>query len=247
MKILIYLVIATLPAVAQMAVIDPAVLAQTLKEVVLMTEQLEQAKLEIQRLGDPESILPKTATDLVEILEKTGEGKTLQQIRDVATGASALAYQAQGLYRAPGEVIRRADGLTMTRAVEAYRKFDAVTQARMTLDKVLEDTELRRQQIRGQVQRTLNRLHGASTMAEVEKLQGILTAQNAELSAVDRERDAAASRVVVQQIENQTDAERQEVARREEHLAAFRQAQDRLNHMLTPETSLVRIPNPNRP
>jgi hypothetical protein len=137
--------------------------------------------------------------------------------------------------------------LIVGRTVEAYRKFDAVSQARATLEIVLDDTEQRRQQIRRQIQRTLNRLHGASTMAEVAKLQAVLTAQNAELSAVDRERDVAASRVVVQQIENQTDAERQDVALREEQLAAFQQAQERMNRMLTPETSLVRIPNPHRP
>ncbi|MGE3311207.1 MAG: hypothetical protein AB7O66_14660 [Limisphaerales bacterium] len=245
--ILLLFLAATLSATAQIPVTDVSVLAQALQEVILMTQQLEQAKLEIQRLGDPESILPKTATDLIQTLSKTGEGRTLDQIQAIATGANALAYEANGLYRAPGSVLRRADGSTVGRALHVYRKFDAVTQARATLETVLGDTEVRRQEIRRQLRRTLNRLSTASTMAEVEKLQGVLTAQNSELSAVDRERDAAASRVVVQQIENQTDTERQEAARREEHLVAFRQAQERLNRMLTPERSLVRIPNPNRP
>jgi hypothetical protein len=233
-------------AMAQIPVTDVGVFAQAIKEVALVAQQLEQAKTELERLGDPKNILPKSASDLIDTLSKTGEGKTLDEIQAVASSAEALLYDAHGLFRAPGSQIRRADGATVPRDPARYRKFDAITQARTTLEVVFDDTETRRQEVRQQIRRTLGRLQSAGTQSEVLKLQGILTAQNAELAAVDRERDAAASRVLVQQIENQTDAERQETARREERIAAFQQAQERLYRILTPATTPVRIPNPAR-
>lgn len=248
-RVLLLLLGLAVPAArAQYAVpvIDYSVLFQTIEEVAVATKQLMEAREELRRLGDPGTILPDRAGALLGSLAQTGVGKTLDELQEVAQGAAALAYEAHGLYRAPGEAVRRADGTLVARAAEHYRKFDAVTQVRAQLEVVLADTERRRQSLRRQIQVTVNRLSGASTTAEVDKLQGLLVAQQSELAAVDRERDAAAQRVVAQDIENRTDAARQEEARREEHLAAFRQAQARLNELLTPETGLVTIPDPHR-
>ena len=108
----------------------------------------------------------------------------------------------------------------------------------------MHDTEERRQALRGQIKTTVAQLQSAETTAEVQKLQGVLTAHQAELAAIDRERDAALGRVLVVGIENQTDAARQEQARRDERRVDFRTASEKLGTLLTPDSSPVVIPDP---
>lgn len=237
----------TQPLVGQVPavpVIDFSVLAQVIEDVRLATEQLDQLRTEVKRLGDPAAVKLEAARDLMRNLGMTGLGQTLEDIRALATGNDALRYDGNGLYRPPGEVMTTADGIQVPRAIGEYRKFDAVTRAKTTLEDVMRDTEERRQQLRGQIQTTLGQLRSATTVSEVQKLLGVLTAQNAELAAIDREREAALSRVVVQHIENQTDAAKQAVAEREERAAAFSVAHEKLSQFLTPNTSPIRIPDP---
>lgn len=228
-------------------VIDLSVLEQTIQQVVIATEQLANAKEELDRLGNPLEIAPSMAKDLIRGLTELGKAKPLDELQAIADGAAAFVFDGNGLYRAPGQILRRADGLDVLRATDAYRKFDAVTVARTAMETVMRDTEERRQKVRQQIRATLATLQKASTMAEVAKLQAVLIAQNSELAAVDRERDSATARVLVQQVENQTDAERQALARQEEHREAFRQANQKIAEFLVPETSPVVIPDPHRP
>jgi len=232
------------PAFGQVAVIDSSVLAQVVKEVETTLEQLQQLKTEVERLGDPASVTLDTARALQRQLSLAGVGRTLDEIQAAASGSAALRYDGNGLYRPPGETIVTVDGRETPRSVEQYRKFDAVTQAKQTLEDVMRDTQERRQHLRQQLQRTLGQLQTATTMAEVAKLSGVLTAQNAELAAIDREREAAMSRVQMVHVENQTDAARHELAQREERAAVFRAASDKLGQFLTPNSTPVPIPDP---
>ncbi len=246
MKLIIpfLLVASVLSAHAQIPVTDASVLVQVLEDVRIATEHLNQFKTEVERLGNPAAILPVGATEVINNLGLTGVGRTLDEVRAVADGVASLRYDNGGLYRAPGEVIRTADGSEFLRAVQDYRKFDAVTQAKTVLEDVMRDTEERRQQLRRQIQATTSQLQGAPTVAEVQKLHGVLTAQNSELAAIDKERDAAMHRLVTQHIENQTDAARQEQARHEEAVVNFRSAAEQVSRFLTPDTVPVRIPDP---
>jgi hypothetical protein len=81
-------------------------------------------------------------------------------------------------------------------------------------------------------------------MAEVQKVQGVIAAEAAELAAIDREREAAISSIQVQRIENLTDADRQALARLEERLVEFRTASDKVGHLLTPDPTPIVIPDP---
>jgi hypothetical protein len=253
MKHLLYLtplpLLLALPASAQFVVIDPTVVEQVIQQVRLTLHQIDQVQTELERLGDPVQVSLDVARQLQDHLSLSGVGRTLEEVQATATGAASLAYDANGLYRAPGAVILTSDGRQTPRIVERYRKFDAVTQAKSTLEEVMRDTEQRRQHLRQQLQQTLGQLQGASTMAEVAKLSGVLSAQNTELAAIDREREAALSRVLVQHIENQTDAARQAVAQREERAAVFRAASGKLDQFLTPNPAPVQIPDsrPARP
>jgi chaperonin cofactor prefoldin len=163
MKTFFLLMASAFAAAAQIPVTDVAVLAQTIQEVAQAIQQVQLAKTELERLGDPASIVSPTAKDLIRSISRVGQGKTLDDMQRIADGVAALSYAANGLYRAPGAVMYRADGSAVVREVQQYRKFDALTRARATLETVLSDTEERRQLVRLQIQRTLNQLMAAAT------------------------------------------------------------------------------------
>ncbi len=225
-------------------VIDASAIVQAIEAVRLATQQLEQSKTELERLGDPGAIKTPAANQLLQSLGLIGAGRTLVEIQMESTGTNGTTFNANGLYRTPTEVLQTAGGTVVPRAVEEYRKYDAVAQSVKTLEDVMYDTEERRQSLRTQIQQALKSLQKATTVAEVQKLQGLLSALNAELGAVDRERDTALSRVVVQATLNQTDAARQQQARREETEASVRQATEKLGTALKVDTSPIRIPSP---
>ena len=227
---------------AQIPVTDVSVLAQTLENVRLATEQLRLLQTQLSRWGDPAGIQPSGAIAAQDSLTTPGLGKSLDEIQALADGAADLFYDGAGLYRAVGDTIFDADGQPHTRPLRDYRKFDAITQARQALELVLSDTEARREAVRHQIAAAMSQLEFATTVAEVQKLQAVVSAHSADLAAIDRERDAALARVLVQQIENQTDSDRQAQAHREERVVDFRKASAKLADLLRPDTRPVRIP-----
>lgn len=232
---------------ANLPVIDVSVLAQSIQEVVLATEQVKQITAEVKRLGDPASILPQSADQIVQSLGQTGVGKSWHELRSLADGNAALIYDGNGLYKVIGQTITTSDGNQVVRQADSYKKFDAIAQATSTLEAVMKDTEGRRQQVRDQIKSATEQLKAAQTVAEVEKLQGILNAQSAELAAIDREREGAMNHVMVQKVENETDSAKQEQARKEERLVDFQNAQQKLEQFLIPNTSVVQIPDARNP
>jgi len=228
-------------------VIDVAAIAQAIQQFNVAVQQFEQAKIELERLGDPKLIKTPAASALIQSISTTGAGRTLIEIQTAATGTAGTTFDANGLFRAPQATLQTADGQILPRVLQEYRKFDAVAQAVLTHEQVMYNTEGRRESIRQQIQSTLKDLQVATTMAEVHKLQAVLTGQNSELGAIDRERDTALSRVLVQQVYNQTDAARQQMARREETEAGVRQATGKLGQLFKVDTSTVRIPSPIAP
>ena len=232
---------------ANLPVIDVSVLAQSIQEVVIATEQVKQITAEVKRLGDPATILPQSADQIISSLGQTGVGKSWHELRLLADGTAALAYDGNGLYKVIGQNITTSDGAQVIRQVDDYKKFDAIAQATSTLEEVMKDTEGRRQQVRDQIRSTTDQLKNAQTLAEVQKLQGVLNAQSAELGAIDRVREAALNHVVVQMVENETDAAKQEQARKEERVVDFQSAQQKLGQFLIPNTTPVQIPDPRKP
>ena len=229
---------------ADLPVIDPSVLAQAIQQVQLTTEQLKQLTTEVRRLGDPASFLPVGANQIIESLTQHGVGKTWDELRNFADGHAAMLYDGDGLYRPVGQTITAADGNQVARPIEDYKKFDAIAQATSTLEAVMKDTEARRQRVRDEVKSTTEQLRVAQTVSQIQKLQGVLNAQAAELAAIDREREGALNHVLAQKVENDTDATRQAQARQEERIVDFQSAQQRLMQFLVPDTRPVQIPDP---
>jgi hypothetical protein len=79
----------------------------------------------------------------------------------------------------------------------------------------------RRSVLKGRAAETTQQLQAASTDAETQKLTGVLAGYNAELAAIDKEVDQATAEALVLDIQNRTDSEKQEQARREELDAEF--------------------------
>lgn len=68
---------------------------------------------------------------------------------------------------------------------------------------------------------TTRALQSATTDAEVQKLQGTLASQNAQLTALQGDVQNAATQVLVQDALNRNDEEKQEQARREKDAAEW--------------------------
>lgn len=233
-----------LTAQGALPVIDVSVLGKLIEDVRIATEQLEQVTTLVDRMGNPADVRLDGVRDLLRSINQMGVGVPLDELQEMASGLEGVLYEAHGLYRALGEVVTTADGAAFPRMTEAYRKYNATTRARVALEEVMDDTDQRRQAVRDQMFLTVVQVRAAETQAEVAKLHAILTAQAAELAAIDRERDAAQARVMAQRTENETDAARQDWARLEERMVDFRTASGQLSRFLTPDPSPVRIPEP---
>ena len=225
-------------------VVDTAAILQAIEQYKVATNMLEQARVQLERLGDPSTIKTPAAAALIRSLSASGVGHTLAELQGAASGTAGTAFTAQGLFRAPESTFQTADGKTLPRATTEYRKFDAIARAVQNHEQVMDDTQQRRQQLRQQIQKTLRDIQAATTVAEVQKLHPLLSGQYSELSSLESEREAALSRVLVQQAFNQTDAARQQQARREETEAGVRQATDKLGQLLKVDTTPVQIPSP---
>ncbi|MCP5523232.1 MAG: hypothetical protein H7A46_16985 [Verrucomicrobiales bacterium] len=239
---------AGLPALhSQVAVFDASVFGQVIKDVQIATDQLQELQGLVERLGDPGDVQLQPAVALMRSLGRLGVGVGLDDLQEAASGTDAVLYHAHGLYMPVQKVITTADGTEFPRDLDVYRKFDAIPRARSAMEDVMADTAKRRQRIRDQMLVTTAQVQISDNFAEIAKLHAVLTAQGAELAAIDRERDAAIDRVLAQQIENSTDAAKQEVARREERMVDFQVATQKLAEFLTPDTTPVQIPDPNQP
>jgi hypothetical protein len=216
---------------AQVVVEDPFVVAQQL--------------IQLARQGDPAAIqrLPGV-NQLLRSLANPGVGQTFEALQQAASAARAFTYDADGLYSAVNDRVITANAKEIPRAEDLYKQFDAVIRMVADYKAVHEDTESRRKELRDEIRATTAEAQSALTQTLVDKLKVVVTAQNAELAAIDRERDAALSRVMVQDIQNRNDAARQQEARKEDRAVAFQEANDNLANFLKPDTTPLTIPAP---
>lgn len=243
-KIILALLATSLAARGEMPVIDPALILQTIEELRLSQSQLLQVTAEVQRLGNPATYKPIAVSEIISSLDATGVGKTWDELRSLASGSNAMSYTGKGLYQAIGQAILTSTGETVAREPDGYKKFDAISKAAVTMEAVMKDTETRRNKVRDQIKTTSEELRGAQTVAEVQKLQAVLAAQSADLAAIDREREGAMDRVLVQKVENDNNAAKQAEARTEERVVDFEKSQDVMGQFLTPNTTPLQIADP---
>ena len=213
----------------------------------VVTDQLmlEQKIIEMTRLGDPAAFRNLEGFgQLSKSLIAPGTALSLHALQEVASGVNAFIYTGNGLYQPVLDHVVTAAGVLIPRAEAEYKKFDAIAQTTTNFKEVQKEIQEKVTQLRQGISDTVSRVLSATTEAEVQKLHTLLTSQNTQLASLERERDAALARVLVQDVENRNDAQRQIQARVEEGVAAFQNAQEKMGQFLVPSSSPVTLPAP---
>lgn len=239
---------------AQVIVEDPAAIAQNavqhaidlakyvemiskqVEQINLLTSQLQQITAYVNAFGDPASLLQITGADnIISQLQQQPIGQLLGQLQETASGVQSLQNNANGLYRRIENI--SISGVEVPRAESLYRKFGALENTVDNFQTVHEQAQGRIQSLKREISTTTTSLQAATTDAQVQKLQGVLASQRAELAALQAEVQQAASQVTVQDTLNRNDEEKQEQAQREKDAAEWGLINKQFDELMTlPET-----------
>ncbi len=247
---------------AQVVVIDPTAIARNqanqvvnlakyvqminnqVQQINTLTQQLQQTQAYVKAFGDPEQLLNIVGADeLISSLQQTGVGQTIGELQQAANGIEALRYNANGLYENLGATFTTPGGAQIPRSEELYRKYGAIQKGSRNFQRVTDDVQTRRENLRGEIASTTQRLQASTTDAETQKLTGVLVGYTAELETVEREIDHAAAQVATQDTENRADREREEQARREERQAQLEESSRRYGEVFRLETTPPAFPS----
>lgn len=242
-------------AQAQFIVEDPAAIAQSAEEhlaeiakfknmiskqveqIGLLSSQLQQVTAYTKSFGDPSSLLKITgANQVIGQLRLPSSGQLLSDLQRTSSGTTSLTNTRGGLFR-PIESID-ISGVEIPRHEELYRKYGALEDTETNYRTVHEESAARIQTLKENISDTTTALQAATTDAEVQKLQGTLASQNAQLTTLQGEVQNAAAQVLVQDALNRNDAEKQDEAQREKNAAEWGVINKDFDRMLT-------IPNRN--
>jgi hypothetical protein len=201
-----------------------------------MTQELQQTVAYVKAFGDPAQLLEITGVnELMSELDLSGVGQTLGEIRQTASGIQSLKNNATGLYQEITDF--SLSGIEVPRVPDIYKPFSALENASSNYTAVYDDVTQRRQTLKGQMVETIDRLQASTTDAETQKLQGVVTAQAAQLQSIGQEVSDAASQALVQDISNRNDEQKQQQARNEQIAADRHDAMKKYGTMLVPDVS----------
>lgn len=239
---------------AQVIVEDPAAIAQNavqhaidlakyvemiskqVEQINLLTSQLQQITAYVNAFGDPAALLQITGADnIISQLQQQPIGQLLGQLQETASGVQSLQNNANGLYRSIENI--SISGVEVARTESLYKKFGALENTVDNFQTVHEQAQGRIQSLKREISTTTTSLQAATTDAQVQKLQGVLASQRAELAALQAEVQQAASQVTVQDTLNRNDEEKQEQAQREKDAAEWGLINKQFDELMTlPET-----------
>ena len=206
------------------------------KQITTMTQELQQTVAYVKAFGDPSKLLNITgANELVSGLQQSGVGQTLGSLRQSASGIESLKNNASGLY--PSITDTSLSGIQVSRATDIYKPFGALENASSNFTAVYDDAMQRRKALKGQMAATMDQLQSATTDAETQKLQAVLTGQSAQLQSIDHEIAAAASQTAVQDITNRNDGQKQQKAQNEEIAADRHDAFTKFGTLMVPDVN----------
>ncbi|HXI73074.1 MAG TPA: hypothetical protein VNN22_22265 [Verrucomicrobiae bacterium] len=246
MKVLIVTSLIALPlafsARAQWIVYDPAMHTQAViaeaqnlakyvqminnqvQQIQTLTSQLNEFKNYESLFGDPKKVGLSMVSVLAADLQKSEPGKNLENLLSIADGTYALTYNGSGIYATVGASFQTPGGQTIPRPADQYKPFAAVNRTADNFVAVAYDAAARRSAIKNQIAQTIEQLKGATTDAEVQKLQGVLTSLNTDLASTDAEVNQAVGSALVQDIQNRNDEQKQQKALLEQQSAEFHEA-----------------------
>ena len=191
------------------------------QQIQTLTSQLTEFKNYEAVFGNPSKGVLSMVAPLNADLQKLEPGLNLENLVASADGNFALTYNNSGIYATVGTSFQTPGGQTIQRPAEQYKLFAAINRTADNYIAVAADASSRRAAIKTQIAQTIEQLKNAATDAEVQKLQGVLTTQNADLASTDDEVNQAASSAVVQDIQNRNDQQKQIKALTEQQNAEF--------------------------
>ncbi len=189
-----------------------------------LTSQLSEFKNYESLFGNPSQVALSMVPALNSDLQSLEPGLNLENLVANADGSAALTYNDNGIYATVGASFQTPRGQTIQRPADQYKPFAAVINSASNYVAVADNAARRRATIKDQIAQTTQQLQNATTDAEVQKLQGVLTSLNADLASTDDEVNQAASSAMVQDIQNRNDEQKQQQALMEQKNAEIHEA-----------------------
>ena len=189
-----------------------------------LTSQLSEFKNYEAVFGNPGKVVLSMVAPLNADLQSLEPGLNLENLVASANGNIALTYNDSGIYATVGTSFQTPRGQTVQRPANQYEPFAAVINTASNYVAVADNAAKRRATIKDQIAQTTQQLQNATTDAEVQKLQGVLASQNADLASTDDELNQAADSALVQDIQNRNDQQKQIQALTEQQNAEFTEA-----------------------
>ncbi len=189
-----------------------------------LTSQLSEFKNYEAVFGNPGKVVLSMVAPLNADLQSLEPGLNLENLVASANGNIALTYNDSGIYATVGTSFQTPRGQTVQRPANQYEPFAAVINTASNYVAVADNAAKRRATIKDQIAQTTQQLQNATTDAEVQKLQGVLASQNADLASTDDELNQAADSALVQDIQNRNDQQKQVQALTEQQNAEFTEA-----------------------
>ena len=222
-----YVLVEDVPNYAQSAVNEAKnyaqYLSQTSNQLTQITNQATQIQNQIialRRFGDPAyyvnmlglSSFMNTASVLT-----SGIGQTISAYRQVANGALALSYTANGLYSNLTGTLDRYGNLVRYQP-DAFRKFAAVNDMVESYNTQQRTYNAQMASLQQQLTSALQNLNAASTQMETEKYAAQVDAIHAQVNALSQTTNLTGQRAAIQQLSNANDAARVQEASREQQI-----------------------------
>ena len=200
------------------------VIENQVQQIQSLEDQLNEFKHYESLFGDPKAVLLTTVQPLVNDLRKTELGQTLTELEGAVDAGEAMLYNANGLFSSIGTTFTTPNGATVTRRESPYLPVAAVQKTTDNYLAVAADASARRITLKAEIARTTEALKSATTDAEVQKLQGVLTGLSAALNNTEFEISQATTAALVQDIANRNETQRQVEAKKAQQHAEFTEA-----------------------
>ena len=194
------------------------------QQIETLGNQLSEFKNYESLFGNPSQVVLSMVAPLDADLKSLEPGLNLENLVGNADGNYALTYNDSGIYATVGVSFQTPGGQTIQRPADQYKPFAAVINSASNYVAVADNAAQRRAAIKDQIAQTTQQLQNATTDAQVQKLQGVLTSLNADLASTDDEVNQAASSAMVQDIQNRNDQQKQIQALTEQQNAEFTEA-----------------------
>ena len=189
-----------------------------------LTSQLSEFKNYESLFGNPSQVVLSMVPTLDSDLQRLEPGLNLENLVATADGSAAMTYNDGGIYATVGVSFQTPRGQTIQRPADQYKPFAAIINAASNYVAVADNAAQRRAAIKEQIAQTTQQVQNATTDAQVQKLQGVLTSLNADLASTDDEVNQAASSAMVQDIQNRNDQQKQIQSLTEQQNAEFEEA-----------------------